>query len=254
MILAKASPAQPCAEIRRVETAAAAEATGAFADRSSTVWSEPGRRVSCSRARFQCRAALALGEAFAARKMSPVERWQVPSRSQSNSAWVPCPRRRSEEHQTKNTRWQRRENFALDRTALNPGYSNLLRTHIISMDNLIPTHRVVKTMLIQEIFKSKPIITLSCQKWVKRGWVVALMGNPARQIGDRGGRSVARFDAIKPNFAFQRGGGRYKMAHANHCCLSPTGFAKLHLSSNGPRSFESRRLRFPLFPIERNSL
>jgi len=61
--------------------------------------------------------------------------------------------RRSEEHQTKNTRWQRRENFALDRTALNPGYSNLLRTHIISMDNLIPTHRVVKTMLIQEIFK-----------------------------------------------------------------------------------------------------
>jgi hypothetical protein len=48
--------------------------------------------------------------------------------------------RRPEEYQTKKTRWQRRENFTLDRAALDPGYSNLLCTHIISMENLIPTH------------------------------------------------------------------------------------------------------------------
>ncbi|MGA3144919.1 MAG: hypothetical protein ABSF10_18110 [Verrucomicrobiota bacterium] len=56
------------------------------------------------------------------------------------------------------------------------------------MDNLIPTHRVVKTMLIQEIFKSKPIITLSLPK-MGEGRLGGGFDGEIRPVksGDRGG-------------------------------------------------------------------
>jgi hypothetical protein len=54
-------------------------------------------------------------------------------------------------------------------------------------------------------------------------------------------RRAAKFHAIKPNFSFQPGGGsviKWRM-QTIVACPRPA-FAKLHLSSNGPRSFESR--------------
>jgi hypothetical protein len=54
-------------------------------------------------------------------------------------------------------------------------------------------------------------------------------------------RRVARFDAIKPNFAFQPGGGSVIKLRMQIIAACPRpAFAKLHLSSNGPHSFESR--------------
>jgi hypothetical protein len=59
--------------------------------------------------------------------------------------------------------------------------------------------------------------------------------------GAAAARNGARFDAIKPNFAFQPGGGsviKWRMQTIADC--PRPAFAKLHLSSNGPHSFESR--------------
>jgi hypothetical protein len=105
-------------------------------------------------------------------------------------------------------------------------------------------------MLIQGIFKSKPIITLSLPKMGEER-----LGNgfdeeirPSNR-GAAAVRSVARFDAIKPNFAFQRGGRsviKWRMQTIVAC--PRRAFATLHLSSNGPHSLESRAVAVPLFP------
>jgi hypothetical protein len=59
--------------------------------------------------------------------------------------------------------------------------------------------------------------------------------------GAAAARRVARFDAIKPNFAFQQGGGSVIKLRMQIIAACPRpAFARLHLSSNGPRSFESR--------------
>jgi hypothetical protein len=97
-------------------------------------------------------------------------------------------------------------------------------------------------MLIQEMFKSKPIITLSLPKMGEGRLGNGFDGEirPSNR-GTAAVRRVARFDAIKPNFAFQRGGGsviKWRMQTIVAC--PRRAFAKLHLSSNGPRSFESR--------------
>jgi hypothetical protein len=66
-------------------------------------------------------------------------------------------------------------------------------------------------------------------------------GNQATKSKNRAVRGVAKFDAIKPNFAFQQGGGsviKWRM-QTIAACPRPA-FAKLYLSSNGPHSFESR--------------
>jgi hypothetical protein len=63
----------------------------------------------------------------------------------------------------------------------------------------------------------------------------------AAKIGDCGISSGRNFFAIKPNFAFQQGGGsviKWRMQIITAC--PRPAFARLHLSSNGPRSFESR--------------
>jgi hypothetical protein len=39
-------------------------------------------------------------------------------------------------------------------------------------------------MLIQGTFKSKPINTLSWQKWMKGGWGMASLGKSGHQIGE----------------------------------------------------------------------
>jgi hypothetical protein len=77
------------------------------------------------------------------------------------------------------------------------------------------------------------------------GW---LRNHPGRGLGPPhqgtlAARSVAKFDAIKPNFAFQPGGGsviKWRMQTIGAC--PRPAFAKLHLSSNGPHSFESRAI------------
>jgi hypothetical protein len=97
-------------------------------------------------------------------------------------------------------------------------------------------------MLIQGIFKSKPIITLSLPKMGEGRLGNGLEGEIRPSNGGAAAaRSVAKFDAIKPNFAFQRGGGsviKWRMQTIVAC--PRRAFAKLHLSSNGPCSFESR--------------
>jgi hypothetical protein len=97
-------------------------------------------------------------------------------------------------------------------------------------------------MLIQAIFKSKPIITLSLPI-MGEGRLGGGLAGETRPVksGAAAARSVARFDAIKPNFSFQPGGGsgiKWRMQTIGAC--PRRAFAKLHLASNGPHSFESR--------------
>jgi hypothetical protein len=105
-------------------------------------------------------------------------------------------------------------------------------------------------MLIQRIFKSKPIITLSLPKMGEGRLGNGFAGKirPSNR-GAATARRVARFDAIKPNFAFQQGGGsviKWRMQTIGAC--PRRAFAKLHLSLNEPHSFESRAIAVPLFP------
>jgi hypothetical protein len=105
-------------------------------------------------------------------------------------------------------------------------------------------------MLTQGMFKSKPIITLSLPK-MGEGRLGNGCGGEIRAVNGEAAaaRSVARFDAIKPNFAFQPGGGsviKWRMQTIGACLRR--AFAKLHLSSNEPRSFEPRAIAVPLFP------
>jgi hypothetical protein len=59
--------------------------------------------------------------------------------------------------------------------------------------------------------------------------------------GAAAARSVAKFDAIKPNFAFQPGGASViKLPMQTIAACPRPAFASLHLASSGPRSFESR--------------
>jgi hypothetical protein len=108
----------------------------------------------------------------------------------------------------------------------------------------------MKTMLIQGIFKSKSIITLSLPKMGEGRLGNGFDGEirPSNR-GAAVARSVARFDAIKPNFAFQQGGGSVIKLRMQIIAACPRpAFVRLHLSSNGPRSFESRAVAVPLFP------
>src|ERR1039458_3175098 len=122
------------------EPAAAADATSALADEieHGLVGDQVAAPHVAERG-SQRRAALALGEAFggaenvAGGKVAGAQ----PFAEQFGLGSL-AHARRPEEHQTKKTRWQRRENFALGRAALDPGYSNFLCAHIISMENLYP--------------------------------------------------------------------------------------------------------------------
>jgi hypothetical protein len=96
-------------------------------------------------------------------------------------------------------------------------------------------------MLTQGIFKSKPINTLSLPKMGEGRLGNGFGGEIRLQIRGCGTRSVAKFDAIKPNFSFQQGGKsgiKWRMQTMGAC--PRRAFAKLHLASNGPHSFESR--------------
>jgi len=77
---------------------------------------------------------------------------------------------------------------------------------------------------------------------VKRGWGNGF-GGEIRLSNEEiaAGRSAAKFDAIKPNFSFQQGGEsgiKWRMQTIGAC--PRRAFARLHLASNGPRSFELR--------------
>jgi hypothetical protein len=70
-----------------------------------------------------------------------------------------------------------------------------------------------------------------------------LQNHPGRKMrppqrGTLASRPVAKFDAIKPNFAFQPGGGSVIKLPMQIIAACPRQVsAKLHLSSNGLRSF-----------------
>jgi hypothetical protein len=62
-------------------------------------------------------------------------------------------------------------------------------------------------------------------------------------------RGVAKFNAIKPNFSFQQGGRsgiKWRMQTIGAC--PRRAFARLHLASNGPRSFELRAVAVSTVP------
>jgi hypothetical protein len=72
------------------------------------------------------------------------------------------------------------------------------------------------------------------------GWL-----NPAFQ-SEAAADGVEIYDAIKPNFSFQPGGGsgiKWRMQTIGAC--PRRAFAKPHLSSNEPHSFESRVVAVP---------
>jgi hypothetical protein len=97
-------------------------------------------------------------------------------------------------------------------------------------------------MLIQGIFKSKPINTLSLPKMDERRLGNGFDGEirPSNR-GAAAARRVAKFDAIKPNFAFQQGGesGIPLPVQVVAACLRQAS-AKLQLVSDGPRSHGAR--------------
>ena len=133
-MLAKASA---CATVRgksvEEKPAAAVETTGALADEiEHGLVGDQVAAFHVAERGFQRRAALALGQGFGgAENVAGGEVAGAQPFAEQFGLGSLAHARRSEEHQTKNTRRQRRENFTLGRATLDPGHSNLLRTHII---------------------------------------------------------------------------------------------------------------------------